>query len=63
MDDRWQNQDYGYWLVGNPFAWAAKEFRPLYAAVGIGWAVVLVMLGRRWFVERVKGFRPLGNMH
>lgn len=61
LDDRWQNQDYAYWLVGNPFAWGAKEFRPLYAAVGIGWAVILVMLGRRWFVERVRGFRPLNS--
>jgi hypothetical protein len=61
LDDRWQNQDYGYWLVGNPFAWGAKEFRPLYAAVGIGWAVIIVALGRRWFVERVRSFRPLNN--
>ncbi|MGH9852510.1 MAG: hypothetical protein ACREBD_21960 [Blastocatellia bacterium] len=61
LDDRWQNQDYGYWLVGNPFAWEAKEFRLLYAAVGIGWTVILVMLGRRWFVERVRSFRPLDS--
>lgn len=59
LDSHWWNQDYGYWLVGNPFAWENKAFRPLYAAVGIGWAVILVSLGRRWFVERVRGFRPL----
>ncbi len=55
----WWNQSYGFWLVGNPFAWENKPYRPLYAAVVIGWSAIIALLCRRWFIERAKSFRPL----
>ena len=61
LDSNWRLEEYGFWLIGNPFAWENKSFRPLYAAVGIGWAAIIVLLCRHWFFERVRSFRPLNN--
>jgi hypothetical protein len=61
LESNWQLEEYGYWLIGNPFAWWNKTFRSLYAAVGIGWAAIIVLLCRHWFIERVRSFRPLNS--
>jgi hypothetical protein len=61
LGSNWQLEEYGYWLIGNPFAWWNKPFRSLYAAVGIGWSAIIVLLCRRWFIERVRSFRPLNT--
>jgi hypothetical protein len=59
LDTNWQLEEYGFWLVGNPFAWWIKPFRTLYGAVVIGWSAIIALLCRRWFIERVRSFRPL----
>lgn len=61
LENNWQDEEYGYWLVGNPFAWSNKPFRSLYGAVGIGWSAIIALLCRRWFIERVRSFRPLNT--
>jgi hypothetical protein len=61
LDSNWQLEEYGYWLAGNPFMWGNKPFRSLYGAIGIGWAAIIVLLCRRWFIERVRSFRPLNT--
>jgi hypothetical protein len=61
LESNWRLEEYGHWLIGNPFAWWNKTFRSLYAAVGIGWAAIIVLLCRRWFFERVRSFRPLNS--
>jgi hypothetical protein len=61
LGSNWRLEEYGYWLIGNPFAWWNKPFRSVYAAVGIGWSVIIVLLCRRWFIERVRSFRPLNT--
>jgi hypothetical protein len=59
LDTNWQLEEYGFWLVGNPFAWWIKPFRTLYGAVVVGWSAIIALLCRGWFIERVRSFRPL----
>jgi hypothetical protein len=57
--DAWWSEDYGKWLVGNPFAWSNKSHRTLYFIVGAAWAVIVAVINARWFLERLRSFRPL----
>lgn len=53
----WWQEDYGKWLVGNPFVWDVAPQRTLYLSVGIAWAVVAVALNLPWFLKRAKHFK------
>jgi len=57
--DQWWSEDHGKWLVGNPFAWSNKSHRVFYASVAGVWAVMAAALSLRWFIARVKSFKPL----
>lgn len=52
----WWNQEYGRWLVGNPFVWDVKANRELYLSVGVIWGLLVVAFNLHWFGERAKGF-------
>jgi hypothetical protein len=57
FDDQWWRGDFGAWLVGNPFAWGYKEYRALYAGVGVAWALIVAAMNAPWFIKRVMSFR------
>lgn len=53
----WWQEDYGRWLVGNPFVWDVAAHRELYLSIGIVWAAMLIALNLHWFLERVQKFK------
>ena len=57
-DLTWWREDYGRWLIGNPFVWDVAKYRDLYLSIGIVWAVMAIAFNLHWFIERVKQFRP-----
>jgi hypothetical protein len=59
--DAWWSEDYGKWLVGNPFAWGSKSHRVFYFEVGAFWAVMVTALNIYWFLGRVRSFKPLNS--
>jgi hypothetical protein len=59
--DAWWSEDYGKWLVGNPFAWSNKSHRVLYFEFAAVWAVMVAALNIYWFLGRVRNFRPLNS--
>jgi len=62
FNDQWWSEDLGAWWVGNPFAWANKGHRVLYASVGGVWAVLVAAISLSWFIERVRSFRPASQV-
>lgn len=50
-------QDYGKWLVGNPFVWDVKPYRKLYLSAGIVWATLVVAMNLHWLLARAKAFQ------
>jgi hypothetical protein len=56
--DAWWTEDYGKWLIGNPFAWSNKSHRVFYFEVAAVWAVVVTACNIYWFLGRAKNFRP-----
>jgi hypothetical protein len=59
FEDKWWNEDYGKWLVGNPFAWRSRLNMDLYLGVAAVWALLAAALNMHWFLEGVRSFRPL----
>jgi hypothetical protein len=57
MGDQWWSDNYGKWLIGNPFAWDVEAHRELYLSVAAAAAVLLTALTLPWFLERARGFR------
>jgi len=57
FNDQWWSEDLGAWWVGNPFAWANKGHRVLYASVGGVWAMLVAAMNLPWFFERCEGFK------
>lgn len=53
----WWQEDYGRWLVGNPFIWDVAAHRELYLSIGILWAVMAIAFSLHWFIERAKNFK------
>ncbi len=53
----WWREDYGRWLVGNPFVWDVAAHRELYLSIGILWAVMAIAFSLHWFMERAKNFK------
>jgi hypothetical protein len=58
FSDQWWSEDLGAWWIGNPFAWANKDHRVLYASVAGVWAVLVAAMNLHWFLERVQSFEP-----
>ncbi len=56
-DLNWWREDYGLWLVGNPFVWDVAAHRNLYLSIGSFWAVLAIAFNLQWFLERIRGFR------
>jgi hypothetical protein len=57
FNDHWWTEDFGAWWVGNPFAWANKGHRVLYASVGGVWAMLVAGMNLPWFIDRCEGFK------
>lgn len=60
-DSDWWREDYGRWLVGNPFAWDVAAHRELYLSIVAFWAVLAIAFNLQWFMERAKGFASIEN--
>jgi hypothetical protein len=60
-DSDWWQEDYGRWLIGNPFAWDVAAHRELYLSIGAFWAVLAIAFNLQWFMERAKGFASIEN--
>lgn len=58
-DSDWWREDYGRWLIGNPFVWDVAAHRELYLSLGIFWAVLAIAFNLHWFLERVRGFQRI----
>jgi hypothetical protein len=58
FNDQWRAEDFGAWMVGNPFVWGYKGHRVLYGSVGGVWAVVVAVLSLPWFFKRCEEFNP-----
>jgi len=59
MNDNWWSENYGKWLVGNPFVWDVAAHRELYLSVGMVWAVLVTALNLPWFLARARAFRGI----
>ncbi len=57
--EKWWNEDYGKWLVGNPFAWSSKLNMNMYLGVASVWALLAAAHNLHWFLGGVRSFRPL----
>jgi hypothetical protein len=55
--DQWWSEEFGHWLIGNPFAWSSKSGKRYVGFAG-AWAVLVAALNIGWFTQRVKAFRP-----
>ena len=53
----WWQEDYGRWLIGNPFVWDVAKYREMYLSLGIIWAVMAIAFNLHWFLRRVQGFK------
>ena len=58
-DSDWWREDYGRWLIGNPFVWDVAAHRELYLSLGILWAVLAIAFNLQWFLERAKQFQRI----
>lgn len=56
-DIDWWREDYGRWLVGNPFVWDVAKYRGLYLSIGTAWALLAVVFNLHWFIERARKFK------
>ncbi len=56
-DIDWWREDYGRWLVGNPFVWDIAKHRELYLSIGAAWALLAVAFNLHWFIERARKFK------
>ncbi|MBS1791440.1 MAG: hypothetical protein JST85_27255 [Acidobacteria bacterium] len=61
-DLNWWREDYGRWLVGNPFVWDVAAHRELYLSIGILWAVMAIAFNLHWFLERIRQFIPQNQL-
>jgi hypothetical protein len=61
FNDQWWAEDFGAWVVGNPFVWGYTGHRVLYGSVGGVWAVVVVAMSLPWFFERCGEFKPMSR--
>jgi hypothetical protein len=62
FNDQWWAEDFGAWVVGNPFVWGYKGHRVLYGSVGGVWAVVVTAMSLPWFFERCGEFKPMSRV-
>ncbi|MEK7833069.1 MAG: hypothetical protein AAB401_18410 [Acidobacteriota bacterium] len=56
-DIDWWREDYGRWLIGNPFAWDVAAHRELYLSIGTAWALLAIAFNLHWFIERARKFK------
>ncbi|MBL8190519.1 MAG: hypothetical protein JNK38_21050 [Acidobacteria bacterium] len=61
-DSDWWREDYGRWLIGNPFVWDVAAHRELYLSFGTFWVVLAIAFNLQWFLERVRGFQRIERM-